>query len=170
MSDAPHRELASARVSAGSRTYFFDLKESQNGVRYLVISESREGKTGYEHHRVMVFEEHLDAFCACLNDFLGEFHGNQTVSRAEEAIPKEALASALPKDRPVVHAKWTLEDDERLWSLHEAGCSLRELETIFQREPGLVQSRLTRLTLERSKRKPRAQSGPQQDDDGMLAP
>ena len=57
-------ELFSVRVAAGSRTYFFDVKRSREGFRYLVISETRrsESGTGYEHDRVMVFEEHSSAF------------------------------------------------------------------------------------------------------------
>ena len=57
------KELFSEKVSAGSRTYFFDVKQSKDGTRYLVISESRPSGSNYEHHRVMVFEESLDAFC-----------------------------------------------------------------------------------------------------------
>jgi len=57
------KELFSEKVPAGSRTYFFDVKESADGIKYLVISESRQASgESYEHNRVMVFQEHLDAF------------------------------------------------------------------------------------------------------------
>jgi hypothetical protein len=56
------KELFSERISAGNRTYFFDVKESVEGAKYLVISESkRVGKT-HEHNRVMVFEEDIRTF------------------------------------------------------------------------------------------------------------
>ena len=67
-------ELFTERVLAGSRTYFFDLKESQDGEIYLVISESRRVGSGYEHDRIMVFEENLAAFydgIASAMNFLG---------------------------------------------------------------------------------------------------
>lgn len=57
-------ELFSEKISVGSRTYFFDVKQSIDGTRYLVISESKQVKGDYEHHRVMIFEENLDVFCA----------------------------------------------------------------------------------------------------------
>ncbi|NLG84384.1 MAG: DUF3276 family protein [Firmicutes bacterium] len=55
-------ELFSEKVFAGSRTYFFDVKQGKDGVRYLVISESRPKEADPTHHRVMVFEENLEAF------------------------------------------------------------------------------------------------------------
>ena len=79
-------ELFSEKVTAGSRTYFFDVKQSKDGTRYLVISESRPKGSDHEHHRVMVFEENLDAFCTSFEKataFLG---------RSNESSP-----TALPK-------------------------------------------------------------------------
>ncbi|MBU4320348.1 MAG: DUF3276 family protein [Thermodesulfovibrionales bacterium] len=55
-------ELFSERVSAGNRTYFFDVKESVEGSKYLVISESKRVGETHEHNRVMVFEEDILAF------------------------------------------------------------------------------------------------------------
>lgn len=55
-------ELFSESIKAGSRTYFFDVKESSDGVKYLVVSESRARKSGFEHNRVMVFQENFDSF------------------------------------------------------------------------------------------------------------
>jgi hypothetical protein len=68
------KELFSKRVTAGSRTYFIDVKGSKEGVLYLVITESRPSDEGYEHERVMVFEENLAAFAEALEaafEFLG---------------------------------------------------------------------------------------------------
>ena len=62
MSSAARKELFSERVAAGTRTYFLDVKESQQGELYLVISESRAVDDGFEHSRVMVFEDHLEPF------------------------------------------------------------------------------------------------------------
>ncbi len=56
------KELFSERVSAGNRTYFFDVKESVEGAKYLVISESKRVGETHEHNRVMVFEEDILAF------------------------------------------------------------------------------------------------------------
>ena len=56
------KELFSEKIRAGSRTYFFDVKESANGSKYLVISESRKVGESREHNRVMVFEEDIQSF------------------------------------------------------------------------------------------------------------
>ena len=60
------KELFSERVSGGSRTYFFDVKQAKDGAKYLVISESRPAGGSYDHQRVMVFKESLEAFSAGL--------------------------------------------------------------------------------------------------------
>ena len=65
------KELFSEKVQAGSRTYFIDVKESHENVRYLVISESRRTNTGFDHDRVMVFEENLESFFAGLDKARG---------------------------------------------------------------------------------------------------
>ncbi|MEW5767393.1 MAG: DUF3276 family protein [bacterium] len=57
-----------------SRTCFFDAKQSKDGTCYLVISESKQVESDYEHHRVMIFEESIDAFCTAfekMTAFLG---------------------------------------------------------------------------------------------------
>jgi len=64
------KELFSEKVHAGSRTYFFDVKESRENVRYLVISESRRTDTGFDHDRIMVFEENLESFSEGLDKAL----------------------------------------------------------------------------------------------------
>ena len=62
MRSPPSKELFTERVVAGSRTYFLDVKRSSDGKLYLKISESRTGQDGYEHSRVMIFEDHLEPF------------------------------------------------------------------------------------------------------------
>jgi hypothetical protein len=45
-------ELFSAKVAAGSRTYFVDVQRAQNGAKYLKIRETRGngGNGGNEGH------------------------------------------------------------------------------------------------------------------------
>ena len=63
-------ELYSKKIRAGSRIYFFDVKESENGAKYLVIDESRKIDDKYEHKRVMVFEENIFDFYEGVYDAL----------------------------------------------------------------------------------------------------
>jgi hypothetical protein len=136
MSDESHSELFSTRVQAGSRTYFFDLKQSQDGGRYLTISELCQGKAGKEHHRVMVFEEHIKAFRQALTDAL---------SRIAEPEGKSYSVEVIRKEYPNAYAAWSDEDDQRLCSLYEAGCDINELAGVFHRKPDAIQSRLRKL-------------------------
>jgi hypothetical protein len=57
-----NKELLKERVNAGSRTYFFDVKESVKGSKYLTINESRKNGEKFEHNRIMIFEDQMDAF------------------------------------------------------------------------------------------------------------
>lgn len=82
------KELFSEKISAGSRTYFFDVKESTDSTKYLVISESRLGEEKrYEHSRVMVFEEHLPAFCNGLGNAFQFLIGLQ--KKTKQQIPSK---------------------------------------------------------------------------------
>jgi hypothetical protein len=57
------KALFSERVHAGSRIYFFDVKEAIDGTKYLVIDESRHSEgDSYTHNRVMVFEDNVAKF------------------------------------------------------------------------------------------------------------
>lgn len=55
-------EIFSEKVVTRRRTYYFDVKETKDGSKYLVIGELTQVGSELERHRVMVFEESLDAF------------------------------------------------------------------------------------------------------------
>jgi hypothetical protein len=70
MENNERKTLFSRKVSAGGRTYFFDVKESTSGDKYLVINESRKSqdRQSYERNRIMVFEGYLTSFYKTLKD------------------------------------------------------------------------------------------------------
>src|SRR5215216_4437602 len=55
-------EIFSEKVMTGRRTYYFDVKETKDGSKYLVIGELTQVGSDLERHRVMVFEESLESF------------------------------------------------------------------------------------------------------------
>jgi hypothetical protein len=55
-------EIFSEKVVTSRRTYFFDVKETKEGAKYLVIGELTQVGSDTERHRVMVFEESLGSF------------------------------------------------------------------------------------------------------------
>jgi len=56
------KEIFSEKVVTSRRTYYFDVKETREGAKYLVIGELTQVGSELERHRVMVFEESLDLF------------------------------------------------------------------------------------------------------------
>jgi len=58
------REKKTRMVKGGGRTYFFDLKETQAGTKYLVLTESRRAKDGEEFLRstIILFPEQAKEF------------------------------------------------------------------------------------------------------------
>ena len=127
-------------MPAGSRTYFFDVKESADGVKYLVISESRQvGVESYEHNRVMVFQEHLVAFNEGFNKAVKFMIG--------EDNSKTYDVEQIRREYPKAYAKWTEEEDTRLRNEHAQGRTVNELARSFQRKPSAIRSRLRKLGL-----------------------
>jgi hypothetical protein len=61
-------EIFNEEVPAGRRTYFFDVKIDKDNQKYLKITESKRTDQGYEHRRIMVFEEHFIEFFESLNN------------------------------------------------------------------------------------------------------
>ncbi len=133
------QELFSEKVSAGTRTYFFDVKHSKDNVPYLVISESRQVGDDHEHHRVMVFEENLKAFCTGFEKataFLG-------VRGKSKPYNLDQIQQRYPK----AYERWSSEEDEQLKRKHAEGMSVSDLAKHFLRQPSAIRSRLGKLGL-----------------------
>lgn len=131
-------ELFSEKVSAGSRTYFFDVKESRHGTKYLVISESkRSGKEDYEHNRIMIFQEHITEFA---NGLKSAIKFMKKSSKAQ-AYYVEEIRQKYPK----AYIKWTEDEDNTLKNEYLQGNTVDELASIFQRKPSAIHSRLKKL-------------------------
>lgn len=65
------KQIFSERVSAGKRTYFFDVRESEKGTKYLMISETRLAENGSrERQRLMLFQNTVPGFVGTLNKAL----------------------------------------------------------------------------------------------------
>ena len=53
-----NKMVFTTNTQAECRVYFFDVKQSREGARYVCITEKR----GVSRNNVLVFEEHLDGF------------------------------------------------------------------------------------------------------------
>ena len=134
------KELFSEKVPAGSRIYFFDVEKSADGIKYLVISESKQaGRKAHGHNRVMVFQEHLVAVKDGLNKAF-KFMSEEGKSKAYDV-------EQIRREYPKAYAKWTEEEDIRLKNEYIQGKTITELAEIFQRRRSAVRSRLQKLRL-----------------------
>jgi hypothetical protein len=64
----------SRTVKAGSKTYFFDLKETKEGEPYLTITESRFMGEGKDRERasIVVFPDYAQDFLEATQEMIGE--------------------------------------------------------------------------------------------------
>lgn len=59
----------SKMVRAGSKNYFFDVRQAKNGNNYLTIAESYKDKNGQSaSNRIMIFKEHAGEFEGALKE------------------------------------------------------------------------------------------------------
>jgi hypothetical protein len=63
-------EVFSRKISAGSRNYFFDVKQNEEGTLYLTITESKfqPGVEKPERFRILVYEDKLGDFLSGLRE------------------------------------------------------------------------------------------------------
>lgn len=68
MEEREKEEVFSKAVKAGKRTYFFDVKETKQGERYITITESKrkfdneDGTFSYEKHKIFLYKEDYSKF------------------------------------------------------------------------------------------------------------
>ncbi|GAB4310736.1 MAG: PUR family DNA/RNA-binding protein [Bacteroidales bacterium] len=93
-------EIFSRSVRAGKRTYFFDVKSTRAGERYLTITESKRrfnnenGKFTYEKHKVFLYKEDFDKFMDGLNQALNFIQSSQPIENT--TVAEENPTSEIP--------------------------------------------------------------------------
>lgn len=138
------KEIFSSKITKGNRTYFFDIKESEKGDLYLKISESKKTSAGFEHHRLMVFDEDMQDFVDTLRKTLAKF------KELKAYQPTDGKAYSVEKVRGVhkqAYSPWTADDDNKLELLFCEGKKPKELAQIFGRKEGAINSRIKKLEL-----------------------
>jgi len=140
-------ELYSKKLSKGSRTYFFDIKQSEKNDLYFTITESNKRERNYEKQRVMVFEEHVpefvDAFWDCLTT-LQKLKKEKIDNVKNEDVN---YYSQIRETYPKAYTPWTKDEDNKLIFLLSEGFKINELSKIFQRNEGAIESRVRKLGL-----------------------
>ena len=49
-------------VKTGSHTYFFELKEANNGSKYIIIDQSKKVGDSFEHQKIRIFPDEILEF------------------------------------------------------------------------------------------------------------
>ena len=121
---------AAARLNAGTRSYFFDLKRSGQGA-YITITESKPVNGVYERQRILIDRQHFSDFLATLDRF------------AASVFPNGAAVGERS------YEGWTRAEDDLLRPGFRAKRGIAEMARIHERGPGAIRSRLKHLGLEK---------------------
>lgn len=101
--------IFSESVKAGKRIYYFDVKQSRNGDRYVAITESKKINEGtfenprfvFEKHKLFLYKEDYEKFVDALMKTLDVAKGNAPVpAPAEQPAPapvEQAPAEPAPE-------------------------------------------------------------------------
>lgn len=139
-----NKDLYSDKLTKGRRTYFFDINKSEKGDLYLKVSESKKTESGFEHHRLIVFEEDIKDFSEAFQKALTKF------TELKEPKQTDSKAYSVEKIREAhkqAYLPWTPEDDSKLELLFCEGKKVKELAQIFGRNDGAISSRIKKLEL-----------------------
>lgn len=90
MNDADKDLLFSESVKAGKRIYYFDVKQSRNGDKYIAITESKKivdnstevPRFSFEKHKLFLYKEDYEKFMNALTKVVGIAKGDLSVEEA----------------------------------------------------------------------------------------
>ena len=110
MSETDKDLVYSENVKAGKRIYYFDVKQSRNGDKYIAITESKKINEGtfenphfvYEKHKLFLYKEDYDKFVGALEKTLKVAKGEMSVEEAE--AEKEQFLNSLAEAKAAAEA------------------------------------------------------------------
>ncbi|MBK9463165.1 MAG: DUF3276 family protein [Sphingobacteriales bacterium] len=137
-------EIYTVKLTKGNRTYFFDIKKSESDDLYLKISESKKTASGFEHHRLMIFDEDLKDFVETLKKSLAKF---KELKEPKQTDGKTYSVEKIRETHQQAYLPWTEEDDNKLELLFCEGKKVKELAETFGRNVGAINSRIKKLEL-----------------------
>ena len=115
MGDTEKDLVYSESIKAGKRIYYFDVKQSRNGDRYIAITESKKINEGtmenprfvFEKHKLFLYKEDYEKFVDALMKTLDVAKGN---APAEEAAEEAASVVAPAAEETVAVAAEATEE------------------------------------------------------------
>jgi hypothetical protein len=109
MIEADKDLIFSESVKAGKRIYYFDVKQSRNGDKYIAITESKKINEGtfenprfvFEKHKLFLYKEDYEKFVNALKRTLDVAQDKITADEAKAAIVAEYETVEAPAAAPV---------------------------------------------------------------------
>ena len=139
-----HTELYTQKLTRGKRSYFFDIKQTEQNDFYLTITESKRSADGFLRNNIMIFEEDIEDFMVSFTQCLASYHKLKEAQLVEKTPSGYA---EIRKNYTKAYMPWTNEDDEKLEGLYCEGKTVKELALIFERKEGAIESRIEKLSL-----------------------
>lgn len=117
MSETGKELIFSESVKAGKRVYYFDVKQSRNGDKYVTITESKKSNEGtpenprvvFEKHKLFLYKEDYSKFVDALKKVIEVAQeGNESVAVVDGGnveAADAAVAEAKPAEEPKAEKK-----------------------------------------------------------------
>ena len=64
------QSIYSKNIKAGNRTYFFDIRKTKSGEKYIHITESRQENGKWVRNNIVIFHDHIDEFFKTLDEII----------------------------------------------------------------------------------------------------
>lgn len=111
--------ITSESVSAGHRTYFFDIYEAESGAKYLRITESKSvGESSFERRDIVVWLEHMPVFFQGLVKSITA-QGNRKNSLKSEENIREPMKNGVTQRTKMSRG---YSPREKLYRISPSGC------------------------------------------------
>ncbi|MFT5802158.1 MAG: hypothetical protein ACI956_001969 [Nonlabens sp.] len=134
------QSLYTTSVESKTRSFYFDIKEAENGSNYLIISEVKTKNDGTtERRQIFIFENEIAQVASKVTSSLVNFTRKETARDARIARAKQKYANA--------YEPWTKKEDADLALLFKQGNNTMTISEELQRQPGAITIRLEKLSL-----------------------
>jgi len=133
-------EQKAAGFKAGSRSIYFNVKQSKNDTTYFILNTTQK-KEGEEERKdaLFVFENEIRLFAQCLTRSLINFERTNTSQTQRIEAAKRQYANAFEP--------WKKKDEADLAMMYSEGKTTEEMSMHFQRQPGAIKTRIEKLGL-----------------------
>ena len=133
-------------VKNSNRTFYLNVKQSEKGNNYLVITQAQTDKEGnMERQSIVLFEAEVASFAAAMTRSILMFNPSEE-SKLKEANYKKKKA-AIIKEYPNAFKKWSSAEETLLKEFFAKGATIEELTVTLQRNEAGVLARLNKLGL-----------------------